>query len=63
MVTTSVIEASNQRVAVSFSTDNTQIVAFLSQVEFLELLHKMFDYRDAHKDELLEVIRGMSHEV
>lgn len=57
--TTSVTPAAGQRVGISFSTDVAQTTVFLTQLEFMELMGKMFDYRDAHKDELQEIVRRM----
>ena len=56
---TSINEASGRRVAISFNMDNMQQTVFLTQEEFLNLMAQVFDYRDAHKEQLQEIIRNM----
>ncbi len=56
---TSVTAASSRRVALSFGTDMSQSTFFLTQAEFLRFMTQVFDYRDAHKEELQEVINNM----
>lgn len=51
--------ATGRRVGVSFNMDNVQQTVFLTQEEFLDLMAQVFDYRDAHKEQLQEVIRNM----
>lgn len=43
------------RIALNIVTDNMQSLVFLTRMEFLTLMAKMFDYRDANVDELREV--------
>lgn len=43
------------RIALNIVTDNMQSLVFLTRMEFLTLMAKMFDYRDANVDELKEV--------
>lgn len=46
------------RIALNIVTDNMQSLVFLTRAEFLMLFAKMFDYRDANVDELMEVTGG-----
>lgn len=46
------------RIALNIVTDNMQSLVFLTRMEFLKLMAKMFDYRDANVDELREVCGG-----
>ena len=46
------------RIALNIVTDNMQSLVFLTRMEFLTLMAKMFDYRDANVDELREVCGG-----
>ena len=55
----SITQMSRDRIAVGIVTDNMQSVSFLTRVEFLELMAHMFEYRDAHKEELQEAIAQM----
>lgn len=48
------------RIALNIVTDNMQSLVFLTRMEFLTLMAKMFDYRDANVDELMEVC-GVGH--
>lgn len=48
------------RIALNIVTDNMQSLVFLTRMEFLTLMAKMFDYRDANVDELREVC-GVGH--
>lgn len=57
--TTSITAATCQRVALSFGTNEVQTSVFLTQAEFLHFMTQAFDYRDAHKEELQEVINNM----
>lgn len=57
--TSSITQMSRDRIAVGIVTDNMQSVSFLTRVEFLELMAHMFEYRDAHKEELQEAIAQM----
>ena len=57
--TSSITQMSRYRIAVGIVTDNMQSVSFLTRVEFLELMAHMFEYRDAHKEELQEAIAQM----
>ena len=50
---------SRDLIAVGLVTDNMQSVTFLTRVEFLELMAHMFEYRDAHKEELQEAIEQL----
>ena len=57
--TSSITKMSRDRIAVGLVTDNMQSVTFLTRVEFLELMAHMFEYRDAHKEELQEAIEQL----
>lgn len=57
---TSVNAASGRRVGISFNTASCQATIFLTQEEFLYFMGQMFDYRDAHQDELQEVVRNLN---
>ena len=57
--TSSITQMSRDRIAVGIVTDNMQSVSFLTRVEFMELMAHMFEYRDAHKEELQEAIAQM----
>lgn len=52
---------SKDRIALSVITDNMQSLAFLTRIEFLELMAHMFDYRDAHKDEFKEAVQQLQN--
>lgn len=43
------------RITLNIVTDNMQSLVFLTRMEFLKLMAKMFDYRDANVNELKEV--------
>ena len=57
--TSSITKMSRDLIAVGLVTDNMQSVTFLTRVEFLELMAHMFEYRDAHKEELQEAIEQL----
>ncbi len=57
--TSSIVKLSRDRIAVGFVTDNQQSVTFLTRVEFCELMVHMFEFRDAHKEELQEAVAQM----
>ena len=48
MTTTSVNVASSKRIAINFSAENVQTVVFLTQLEFRDLMVKMYDFGKAN---------------
>ena len=54
--TSSFTRMSKDRIGLNIVTDNMQSLVFLDRIEFMELMAHMFDYRDAHKDEMKEAI-------
>lgn len=56
---TNIASAVCNRVGISFNMDNAQITVFLTKEEFLSFMVQVFEYRDAHKEELQEVIRNL----
>ena len=59
--TSSITRVSKDRIALGVVTDSMQSLAFLTRIEFLELMAHMFDYRDAHKDEFQESIQQLQN--
>jgi len=57
MTNFSINKSSNNRIGISFSQDDAQTTIFVSNKEFILLMGKMFDYRDAHIDELKKAIK------
>ena len=56
MISSSITKVNKNRVAINFQDDNIQSIIFLTTREFMELMVKMFDYRDNNKEEIKEVL-------
>lgn len=57
MTTFSVNKSSNDRIGISFSQDNAQTTIFVTNAEFVLLMGKMLDYKDAHIEELKKAVQ------
>ena len=56
MITSNITKVNKNRIVINFTDDNLQSTIFLTAKEFMELMGKMFDYRDSNKEELKEVL-------
>ena len=59
MTTFSVNKSSNDRIGISFSQDNAQTTIFVTAAEFVLLMGKMLDYKDAHIEELKKAVQSI----